>query len=89
MVDIFRASEHCLSIVEEAVAIKAKSIWMQIGISHQQARAYAEQAGLIVVEINAPRLNINAWQNDGGPPLYYQCKYIHKKGRGKPLLFLF
>ena len=50
MVDIFRASEHCLSIVEEAVAIKARSIWMQIDICHQQARAYAEQAGLIVVE---------------------------------------
>lgn len=50
MVDIFRSSEHCFSIVEEAVTINAKSIWMQIGISHQQARAYAEQAGLIVVE---------------------------------------
>lgn len=50
MVDIFRAAEHCYGIAQDAVAIKAKSIWMQLGITNQQARTYAETAGLIVIE---------------------------------------
>ena len=50
MVDIFRAAEHCYGIAQEAAAINAKSIWMQLGITNRQARAYAEKAGLIVVE---------------------------------------
>ena len=50
MVDIFRAAEHCYGIAQDAVAINAKSIWMQLGITNQQARTYAETAGLIVVE---------------------------------------
>ena len=50
MVDIFRAAEHCYGIAQDAVAINAKSIWMQLGITNHQARTYAEKAGLIVVE---------------------------------------
>jgi predicted CoA-binding protein len=49
MVDIFRRPEAVLPIVEDAIAIGAKFIWMQEGIVHKGAAAKAEAAGLIVV----------------------------------------
>ena len=49
MVDIFRRPETVLPIVEDAIAIGAKFIWMQEGIVHKEAAAKAEAAGLIVI----------------------------------------
>jgi len=49
VVDIFREPAAVPAIVEEAVAIGAKVIWMQLGVIHEQAAARAEQAGLEVV----------------------------------------
>ena len=49
MVDIFRRPEAVLPIVEDAIAIGAKYIWMQEGIVHKEAAAKAEAAGLIVI----------------------------------------
>jgi predicted CoA-binding protein len=49
MVDIFRRPEAVLPIVEDAIAIGAKFIWMQEGIVNEQAAAKAETAGLLVV----------------------------------------
>lgn len=49
VVDIFRRSEDVLPIVEAAIAIKAKVIWMQQGIVNHQAATLAEKAGLQVV----------------------------------------
>ena len=49
MVDIFRASEHCPALIDEAIAIGAKYIWMQIGVTHAKAGARAQQAGLSVI----------------------------------------
>lgn len=49
MVDIFRRPEAVLPIVEDAIAIGAKFIWMQEGIVHKEAAAKAEAAGLIVI----------------------------------------
>lgn len=49
IVDIFRRSEDVLPIVEDAIAIGAKVIWMQQGIINYQAAAKAEEAGLTVI----------------------------------------
>jgi predicted CoA-binding protein len=49
MVDIFRRPETILAIVEDAVAIGARFIWMQEGIVNEEAAAIAKAAGLSVV----------------------------------------
>lgn len=49
IVDLFRRSEDVLPIVEDAIAIGAKVIWMQQGIINHQAAARAEEAGLSVI----------------------------------------
>jgi uncharacterized protein len=50
IVDIFRGTEHVPGIVEEAIAIGARVVWMQLGIRHAEAAARARAAGLEVVE---------------------------------------
>lgn len=49
IVDIFRRSEAIPPIVDEAIAIKAKVVWMQEGIINEEAAAKAEKAGIEVV----------------------------------------
>jgi len=49
VVDIFRRSEDVYLIVEEAIAINAKVIWMQQGAVNKEAARLAESAGLQVV----------------------------------------
>ncbi|MBC8208879.1 MAG: CoA-binding protein [Desulfobulbaceae bacterium] len=49
VVDIFRRSDEVLPVVEEAIALGAKVVWMQQGIVNHEAAALAEQAGLTVI----------------------------------------
>ncbi len=49
IVDIFRRPEHVLPIVQEAIEVGAKVIWMQLGVANEQAARLALEAGLQVV----------------------------------------
>jgi predicted CoA-binding protein len=50
IVDIFRRSENIPPVVDSAIAVGAKVIWMQQGIENQNAAAKARAAGLFVLE---------------------------------------
>ncbi|WP_026731819.1 CoA-binding protein [Fischerella sp. PCC 9605] len=49
IVNVFRRSEYLSEIVDEAIAINAKTVWAQLGVSNQQAAQKALSAGLNVV----------------------------------------
>ena len=49
IVDIFRRPEFVPDIVEAAIRIGAKAIWMQEGVVHEEAARRAEAAGLVVI----------------------------------------
>jgi hypothetical protein len=50
IVDIFRRSEYVPAIVESAIRVGARTVWMQEGVFHSAAAARAREAGLFVIE---------------------------------------
>lgn len=58
MVDVFRAANYALPVVQEALTLnpKPRVIWMQLGIRNDEAAALAEANGLKVVMNRCPKI---------------------------------
>ena len=58
MVEVFRNASELPRIAQEAVAISAKVLWGQIGVTHPDAAKIAEDAGLKVVMNRCPKIEL-------------------------------
>lgn len=58
MIDIFRRSEAVPAIVEEALDAfpDLQTVWMQIGVMHEEATAVAEARGVTVIQNRCPKI---------------------------------
>lgn len=50
IVDVYRRSEHTPEVAQQAVAIGARALWLQLGIENEEAARIASRAGLVVIQ---------------------------------------
>ncbi len=56
MVDVFRRPEFVAQIVDDAIALRARILWLQLGVINELAAYKAQQAGLVVVMDRCPAI---------------------------------
>lgn len=68
MIDIFRAAQHAVPIVDEALALRPMPhvIWMQLGVRSDEAAAQAEAAGMKVVMNRCPKIEYGRLSSEIG-----------------------
>ena len=68
MIDIFRAAQHAVPILDEALALRPKPhvIWMQLGVRSDEAAAQAEAAGMKVVMNRCPKIEYGRLSSEIG-----------------------
>ena len=64
LVDIFRKSDQVLPIVEQAIQIGVKAVWMQLGVINEEAAKLASDAGLKVVMNRCWKIEYQNYMNN-------------------------
>jgi predicted CoA-binding protein len=62
IVDVFRKPEFVPEIVEQAIGIHARALWLQLGVVHREAARRAHAAGLIVVMDRCIKVEHQRWR---------------------------
>jgi predicted CoA-binding protein len=66
MVDIFQRADRVPAVVEEAIEIGAKIVWMQLTVRHDEAAKTAEEAGLTVIMDRCPKIEFGRLSGELG-----------------------
>jgi hypothetical protein len=65
LVNVFRNSADVPPVVDDAIAVGAKAIWMQLGIAHEEAAQRARTAGIAVVQNKCLKVEHRSRQRGG------------------------